>query len=151
MHDPLRRSIAFAAAATGGFAMLAAVDGWHPTVSWLDRLTVYSLGFSIARAVGAFAGAPMRRSVGQRVVTRNGLVAALFMSIANFVWVGALFWAVAAPALGEAMSWSLDLKLMLLVGAVAPLWLLAAHVERPRRPSSVKGGAADALPRAQRR
>jgi hypothetical protein len=129
-RDVQRRTLAFAAAAIFGFLTLAPLDAWRATPSWFDRLSVYLMGFSIARATGAFFGAPLKRAPRSGAVTRAGLLAALFASVASFVWVGALLWAVAAPALDESASWSVDLLLALLVTAVAPLWLLAVRVER---------------------
>ena len=117
-----------------GFVALGALDLWRPSHAWLDRLGVYLTGFGVARALGAFAGAPLRSRAW--TVTRAGMLAAFLATIPNFVWFGATLWGVAAPALGEPPAWSTDLLLALVTAAVAPLWVLAWRVEAraPIRP-----------------
>src|SRR5262249_33666066 len=81
----LRRTLALVAASVIGFVALAALDAWRTTPSAFDRFGVWTIGFAIARALGVWAGAPLRRPPRRAAVTRGGLLDALLVTCGGFL------------------------------------------------------------------
>jgi hypothetical protein len=125
-----RRAIAFVLATALGFIALAGTDAWRPITSWFDRLNVWLVGFAMARALGAFAGAPinLRRS---KSVTKKGLLAAFVAVLGHQVLGWSLLWEVVGPYLEVRPSWRVDLILGAVVLATMPLYLLSVRIETP--------------------
>ena len=125
----IRSLVALAVALVLGFVAVAVLDAWRPSTSWLDRLSVWLTGVVITRAIGMFAGAPLRAAPRKRMVTRTGLLAALAVAIANLVWFPSLLWVVFGPLLDEPPSWRVDLILGGATAAVMPLYYLSARID----------------------
>jgi hypothetical protein len=125
-----RRAIAFVIAGALGFIALAGIDAWRPIASWFDRLNVWLVGFAMARAVGAFAGAPITRQRSQSV-TKKGLLAAFVAVLGHQVLGWSLLWELVGPYLEVPPSWRVDLILGVAVLATMPLYLLSVRIETP--------------------
>src|SRR5262249_34993898 len=124
----LVRSAAFVVAAVLGFVALAVLDAVRPTTSASDRFSVWIIGFSIARGLGVFAGAPLRRPPGKErpVGTLSGVLDALLAACGGFfIWTPLLI-ALSGPPLDEPATPRGDLILAAVSLLGAPFLLLHA-------------------------